>query len=118
MPPVQRTMSDLRSRQEGYEKTEDMTEKTSFADQEDARLIHLNQPQFTKFCNNRVSTAKYNVLTFLPRVPVLTVQEGGQRLLPVHRSPAANPRCVSHRPLDNAGAAALHPGGRCCQRDY
>uniref|UniRef100_A0A3Q3N2G3 ATPase phospholipid transporting 8A1 n=1 Tax=Labrus bergylta TaxID=56723 RepID=A0A3Q3N2G3_9LABR len=50
-----------------YEKTEDMTEKTSFADQEDARLIHLNQPQFTKFCNNRVSTAKYNVLTFLPR---------------------------------------------------
>uniref|UniRef100_A0A3Q1H4J5 Phospholipid-transporting ATPase n=1 Tax=Anabas testudineus TaxID=64144 RepID=A0A3Q1H4J5_ANATE len=41
--------------------------KTSLADQEDARLIHLNQPQFTKFCNNRVSTAKYNVLTFLPR---------------------------------------------------
>uniref|UniRef100_A0A3P9BQ02 Phospholipid-transporting ATPase n=1 Tax=Maylandia zebra TaxID=106582 RepID=A0A3P9BQ02_9CICH len=37
------------------------------ADQEDARLIYLNQPQFTKFCSNRVSTAKYNVLTFLPR---------------------------------------------------
>uniref|UniRef100_A0A7N6FJ31 Phospholipid-transporting ATPase n=1 Tax=Anabas testudineus TaxID=64144 RepID=A0A7N6FJ31_ANATE len=51
----------------GYEKTEDTSEKTSLADQEDARLIHLNQPQFTKFCNNRVSTAKYNVLTFLPR---------------------------------------------------
>ncbi|XP_068181084.1 probable phospholipid-transporting ATPase IA isoform X5 [Antennarius striatus] len=67
MPPVQRTMSDLRSRAEGYEKTEDTSEKTSLADQEDARLIHLNQPQFTKFCNNRVSTAKYNVLTFLPR---------------------------------------------------
>uniref|UniRef100_A0A7N6BJC8 Phospholipid-transporting ATPase n=1 Tax=Anabas testudineus TaxID=64144 RepID=A0A7N6BJC8_ANATE len=47
--------------------TEDTSEKTSLADQEDARLIHLNQPQFTKFCNNRVSTAKYNVLTFLPR---------------------------------------------------
>uniref|UniRef100_A0A8D3D1T7 Phospholipid-transporting ATPase n=1 Tax=Scophthalmus maximus TaxID=52904 RepID=A0A8D3D1T7_SCOMX len=41
--------------------------KTSLADQEDARLIHLNQQQFTKFCCNRVSTAKYNVLTFLPR---------------------------------------------------
>uniref|UniRef100_A0A3Q3CKK4 Phospholipid-transporting ATPase n=1 Tax=Haplochromis burtoni TaxID=8153 RepID=A0A3Q3CKK4_HAPBU len=40
---------------------------TSLADQEDARLIYLNQPQFTKFCSNRVSTAKYNVLTFLPR---------------------------------------------------
>ncbi|XP_031158668.1 phospholipid-transporting ATPase IA isoform X5 [Sander lucioperca] len=67
MPPVQRTMSDLRTRAEGYEKTEDTTEKTSLADQEDARLIYLNQLQFTKFCNNRVSTAKYNVLTFLPR---------------------------------------------------
>uniref|UniRef100_A0A673BEC6 Phospholipid-transporting ATPase n=1 Tax=Sphaeramia orbicularis TaxID=375764 RepID=A0A673BEC6_9TELE len=51
----------------GYEKTEDTSEKTSLADQEDARLIYLNQPQFTKFCSNRVSTAKYNVLTFLPR---------------------------------------------------
>uniref|UniRef100_A0A7N8XAR4 Phospholipid-transporting ATPase n=1 Tax=Mastacembelus armatus TaxID=205130 RepID=A0A7N8XAR4_9TELE len=50
-----------------YEKTEDVSEKTSLADQEDARLIYLNQPQFTKFCSNRVSTAKYNVLTFLPR---------------------------------------------------
>ncbi|XP_067244733.1 phospholipid-transporting ATPase IA isoform X3 [Chanodichthys erythropterus] len=67
MPPVQRTMSDLRSRVEGYEKTEDTSEKTSLADQEDSRLIFINQPQFTKFCCNRVSTAKYNFLTFLPR---------------------------------------------------
>ncbi|XP_026991105.2 probable phospholipid-transporting ATPase IA isoform X6 [Tachysurus fulvidraco] len=67
MPPVQRTVSDMRSRAEGYEKTEDASEKTSLADQEDARLIFINQPQFTKFCSNRVSTAKYNVLTFLPR---------------------------------------------------
>ncbi|XP_029581340.1 phospholipid-transporting ATPase IA isoform X1 [Salmo trutta] len=69
MPPVRRTMSDLRSRVEGYEKTEDTatSAKTSLADQEDARLIFLNQPQFTKFCSNHVSTAKYNVLTFLPR---------------------------------------------------
>ncbi|TKS72135.1 Phospholipid-transporting ATPase IA [Collichthys lucidus] len=41
----------------GYEKTEDTSEKTSLADQEDARMIHLNQPQFTKFCSNRVSIA-------------------------------------------------------------
>ncbi|XP_058506469.1 probable phospholipid-transporting ATPase IA isoform X3 [Solea solea] len=67
MPPVQRTVSDLRTRAEGYEKTEDTSEKTSLADQEDARLIYLNQTQFTKFCCNRVSTAKYNALTFLPR---------------------------------------------------
>ncbi|TSK28102.1 Phospholipid-transporting ATPase IA [Bagarius yarrelli] len=67
MPPVHRTMSDLRTRAEGYEKTEDVSEKTSLADQEDARLVFINQPQFTKFCSNRVSTAKYNVLTFLPR---------------------------------------------------
>ncbi|XP_045063375.1 phospholipid-transporting ATPase IA isoform X3 [Coregonus clupeaformis] len=69
MPPMQKTMSDLRSRVEGYEKTEDTatSAKTALADQEDARLIFLNQPQFTKFCSNHVSTAKYNVLTFLPR---------------------------------------------------
>ncbi|RXN26824.1 phospholipid-transporting ATPase IA isoform X7 [Labeo rohita] len=60
-------MSDLRTRAEGYEKTEDTSEKTSLADQEDSRLIFINQPQFTKFCSNRVSTAKYNFLTFLPR---------------------------------------------------
>ncbi|XP_051505050.1 probable phospholipid-transporting ATPase IA isoform X1 [Myxocyprinus asiaticus] len=67
MPPVQRAVSDLRSRADGYEKTEDASEKTSLADQEDSRLIFINQPQFTKFCSNHVSTAKYNVLTFLPR---------------------------------------------------
>ncbi|XP_034064079.1 phospholipid-transporting ATPase IA isoform X4 [Gymnodraco acuticeps] len=67
MPPVRRTMSDIRSRAEGYAKTENTAERTSLADQADARMIYLNQPQFAKFCNNRVSTAKYNVLTFLPR---------------------------------------------------
>uniref|UniRef100_A0A8C9TZ99 Phospholipid-transporting ATPase n=1 Tax=Scleropages formosus TaxID=113540 RepID=A0A8C9TZ99_SCLFO len=50
-----------------YEKTEDTAQKTSLADQDDARLIFINQPQLTKFCSNRVSTAKYNVITFLPR---------------------------------------------------
>uniref|UniRef100_A0A4W4HD04 Phospholipid-transporting ATPase n=1 Tax=Electrophorus electricus TaxID=8005 RepID=A0A4W4HD04_ELEEL len=57
-------MSTLR---DWYEKTEDQSEKTSLADQADARLIFINRPQFMKFCSNRVSTAKYNVLTFLPR---------------------------------------------------
>uniref|UniRef100_A0A8C9MVS0 Phospholipid-transporting ATPase n=1 Tax=Serinus canaria TaxID=9135 RepID=A0A8C9MVS0_SERCA len=50
-----------------YEKTEDVSEKTSLADQEEVRTIFINQPQLTKFCNNHVSTAKYNIITFLPR---------------------------------------------------
>uniref|UniRef100_A0A8C2UPM6 ATPase phospholipid transporting 8A1 n=1 Tax=Chinchilla lanigera TaxID=34839 RepID=A0A8C2UPM6_CHILA len=51
----------------GYEKTDDVSEKTSLADQEEVRTIFINQPQLTKFCNNHVSTAKYNIITFLPR---------------------------------------------------
>ncbi|XP_028314796.1 phospholipid-transporting ATPase IA isoform X1 [Gouania willdenowi] len=64
MGPVGSSLSD---QSHSYEKTEDTALKTSLADQEDARLIYLNRVQFTKFCCNRVSTAKYNVLTFLPR---------------------------------------------------
>ncbi|XP_069487840.1 phospholipid-transporting ATPase IA isoform X2 [Ambystoma mexicanum] len=64
---VQKTVSEIRSRAGGYEKTEDVSEKTSLADQEEVRTIFINQPQLTKFCNNHVSTAKYNALTFLPR---------------------------------------------------
>ncbi|XP_041042451.1 probable phospholipid-transporting ATPase IA isoform X3 [Carcharodon carcharias] len=67
MPPVRKTVAELRSRAEGYEKTEDASEKTSLADQEDMRTIFINRPQLTKFCSNHVSTAKYNPLTFLPR---------------------------------------------------
>uniref|UniRef100_A0A7M4ESC8 Phospholipid-transporting ATPase n=1 Tax=Crocodylus porosus TaxID=8502 RepID=A0A7M4ESC8_CROPO len=44
-----------------------VSEKTSLADQEELRAIVINQPQLTKFCNNHVSTAKYNIITFLPR---------------------------------------------------
>uniref|UniRef100_A0A674BPC3 Phospholipid-transporting ATPase n=1 Tax=Salmo trutta TaxID=8032 RepID=A0A674BPC3_SALTR len=51
----------------GYEKIGEATSRTSIADLEDARQIFINQPQLTKFCTNHVSTAKYNVLTFLPR---------------------------------------------------
>uniref|UniRef100_A0A8C7G2B6 Phospholipid-transporting ATPase n=1 Tax=Oncorhynchus kisutch TaxID=8019 RepID=A0A8C7G2B6_ONCKI len=65
--PIERTLSDLRSRLGGYEKIEEATSRTSIADLEDARLIFINQPHLTKFCTNHVSTAKYNALTFLPR---------------------------------------------------
>ncbi|OXB63580.1 hypothetical protein ASZ78_014205 [Callipepla squamata] len=78
MPAVQKTVSEIRSRAEDlvcfdfvtgvcYEKTDDVSEKTSLADQEELRTIFINQPQLTKFCNNHVSTAKYNIITFLPR---------------------------------------------------
>ncbi|KAM6361017.1 phospholipid-transporting ATPase IA isoform 4-T4 [Alca torda] len=67
MPAVQKTVSEIRCRAEGYEKTDDVSEKTSLADQEELRTIFINQPQLTKFCNNHVSTAKYNIITFLPR---------------------------------------------------
>ncbi|XP_074848797.1 phospholipid-transporting ATPase IA isoform X5 [Carettochelys insculpta] len=67
MPAAQKTVSEIRSRAEGYEKTDDVSEKTSLADQEEVRTVFINQPQLTKFCNNHVSTAKYNIITFLPR---------------------------------------------------
>uniref|UniRef100_A0A8C3IRS0 Phospholipid-transporting ATPase n=1 Tax=Chrysemys picta bellii TaxID=8478 RepID=A0A8C3IRS0_CHRPI len=67
MPAVQKTVSEIRSRAEGYGKTDDVSEKTSLADQQEMRTVFINQPQLTKFCNNHVSTAKYNIITFLPR---------------------------------------------------
>ncbi|XP_050803362.1 phospholipid-transporting ATPase IA isoform X2 [Gopherus flavomarginatus] len=67
MPAVQKAVSEIRSRAEGYGKTDDVSEKTSLADQEEVRTVFINQPQLTKFCNNHVSTAKYNIITFLPR---------------------------------------------------
>nr|XP_033804523.1 phospholipid-transporting ATPase IB-like [Geotrypetes seraphini] len=54
----------------GYRKADDkMSEATSSADRVEAgvRIIYIGQPQIAKFRNNRVSTAKYSVLTFLPR---------------------------------------------------
>ncbi|KAM4699539.1 LOW QUALITY PROTEIN: phospholipid-transporting ATPase IB [Discoglossus pictus] len=54
----------------GYKKADDeMSGATSSADQAEAaaRVILINQPQTCKFRDNRVSTAKYSMLTFLPR---------------------------------------------------
>uniref|UniRef100_A0A8C8YXS2 Phospholipid-transporting ATPase n=1 Tax=Prolemur simus TaxID=1328070 RepID=A0A8C8YXS2_PROSS len=46
-----------------------MSRATSVGDQLEApaRTIYLNQPHLNKFCDNQISTAKYSVLTFLPR---------------------------------------------------
>uniref|UniRef100_A0A8C3RT06 Phospholipid-transporting ATPase n=1 Tax=Chelydra serpentina TaxID=8475 RepID=A0A8C3RT06_CHESE len=48
---------------------DEMSAAASSADQAEAaaRTIYLNQPQQSKFRDNRVSTAKYSVVTFLPR---------------------------------------------------
>ncbi|KAM5180148.1 phospholipid-transporting ATPase IB isoform 1-T1 [Mantella aurantiaca] len=54
----------------GYKKADDeMSGATSTADQAEAaaRIILINQTQTCKFRDNRVSTAKYSVVTFLPR---------------------------------------------------
>ncbi|XP_041923518.1 phospholipid-transporting ATPase IB isoform X2 [Alosa sapidissima] len=54
----------------GYRKADDeMSGTTSQADPIDAtaRIVLLNHPQTTKFCDNHVSTTKYGILTFLPR---------------------------------------------------
>ncbi|KAK0152284.1 Phospholipid-transporting ATPase IA [Merluccius polli] len=65
--PLGRAVADLRPRGEGYERTQEAASRESLADLEDARLIFINRPQRGKFCNNLVSTAKYNAVTFLPR---------------------------------------------------
>ncbi|XP_023612464.1 phospholipid-transporting ATPase IB isoform X2 [Myotis lucifugus] len=46
-----------------------MSRTTSVGDQLEtpARTIYLNQPHLNKFRDNQISTAKYSVLTFLPR---------------------------------------------------
>uniref|UniRef100_A0A8C4MY49 Phospholipid-transporting ATPase n=1 Tax=Equus asinus asinus TaxID=83772 RepID=A0A8C4MY49_EQUAS len=54
----------------GYKKADDeMSRATSVGDQLEipARTIYLNQPHLNKFRDNQISTAKYSVLTFLPR---------------------------------------------------
>uniref|UniRef100_A0A8C2SNW5 Phospholipid-transporting ATPase n=1 Tax=Coturnix japonica TaxID=93934 RepID=A0A8C2SNW5_COTJA len=54
----------------GYKKADDeMSGATSTADLDEApaRTIYVNQPQQCKFRDNWVSTAKYSVVTFLPR---------------------------------------------------
>ncbi|XP_060682088.1 phospholipid-transporting ATPase IB isoform X2 [Hemiscyllium ocellatum] len=52
----------------GYEKADDEMSGTTSAELDQAgRVININLPQITKFCDNHVSTAKYSVITFVPR---------------------------------------------------
>ncbi|XP_069747548.1 phospholipid-transporting ATPase IB-like isoform X4 [Narcine bancroftii] len=52
----------------GYEKADDEMSGTASTELDQAvRIININLPQITKFCDNHISTAKYSVITFLPR---------------------------------------------------
>ncbi|XP_017865231.1 PREDICTED: probable phospholipid-transporting ATPase IA isoform X5 [Drosophila arizonae] len=65
---IRMTTSFLRRKRKEYE--DDDEEPPNFGSydstDDDKRIITLNGPQPTKYCNNRISTAKYNVLTFIP----------------------------------------------------
>uniref|UniRef100_A0A3B3SIP7 ATPase phospholipid transporting 8A1 n=1 Tax=Paramormyrops kingsleyae TaxID=1676925 RepID=A0A3B3SIP7_9TELE len=62
-----RSPSRFAESRKGYVKAKDTSRKAKSSDQDDSRWIFINQPQSTRFCSNSISTAKYNVLTFLPR---------------------------------------------------
>lgn len=52
----------------GYEKADDEMSGTATSESDHlTRIINVNLPQIIKYCDNRVSTAKYSVITFLPR---------------------------------------------------
>ncbi|XP_072899859.1 phospholipid-transporting ATPase IB isoform X2 [Hemitrygon akajei] len=51
-----------------YQKADDEMSSTANTESDQAaRVININLPQITKFCDNHISTAKYSVVTFLPR---------------------------------------------------
>ncbi|XP_049296342.1 probable phospholipid-transporting ATPase IA isoform X5 [Anopheles funestus] len=58
--------SFLRRKCKEYADDDDATTSGITLDDSDKRVIRLNEPQFQKYCNNHISTAKYSVLSFLP----------------------------------------------------
>ncbi|XP_050743356.1 probable phospholipid-transporting ATPase IA isoform X2 [Drosophila biarmipes] len=61
------TASFLRRKRTEYEDDEDFTSSAGYdADDGERRVINLNGPQPTKYCNNRITTAKYSFISFLP----------------------------------------------------
>ncbi|KAH8300651.1 hypothetical protein KR018_001323 [Drosophila ironensis] len=61
------TASFLRRKRTEYEDDEDFTSSAGYdTDDGERRVINLNGPQPTKYCNNRITTAKYNIISFLP----------------------------------------------------
>ncbi|XP_023030774.2 probable phospholipid-transporting ATPase IA isoform X3 [Drosophila willistoni] len=62
------TASFLRRKRAEYEDDEEFTSSAGYdgGDDGERRVIALNSPQPVKYCNNRITTAKYNVISFLP----------------------------------------------------
>ncbi|KAH8401387.1 hypothetical protein KR009_005099 [Drosophila setifemur] len=61
------TASLLRRKRREYEDDEDFTSSAGYdADDGERRVININAPQPTKYCNNRITTAKYSFYSFLP----------------------------------------------------
>ncbi|XP_032306243.1 probable phospholipid-transporting ATPase IA isoform X4 [Drosophila ananassae] len=61
------TASFLRRKRTEYEDDEDFTSSAGYdPDDGQKRVINLNAPQTTKYCNNRITTAKYSFISFLP----------------------------------------------------
>ncbi|XP_004444374.1 probable phospholipid-transporting ATPase IA isoform X3 [Drosophila pseudoobscura] len=61
------TTSFLRRKRKEYEDDEDITSSAGYdAEDGERRVIILNGAQPVKYCNNRISTAKYNIISFLP----------------------------------------------------
>ncbi|KAH8299708.1 hypothetical protein KR044_004998, partial [Drosophila immigrans] len=60
------TTSFLRSKRREYEDDDDPVPFGSDVEDGEKRIISLNAPQPVNYCNNRISTAKYNFASFLP----------------------------------------------------
>jgi magnesium-transporting ATPase (P-type) len=46
---------------------ENMSVTTAAPDQTETRVFYINQPLKNNFCSNRISTAKYNIFSFIPK---------------------------------------------------
>ncbi|XP_060651447.1 probable phospholipid-transporting ATPase IA isoform X3 [Drosophila nasuta] len=60
------TTSFLRSKRKEYEDDDEPVPFGSDVEEGEKRVIALNGPQPINYCNNRISTAKYSVVSFLP----------------------------------------------------
>ena len=68
------------------------------------RVIQLNNSPANaanRWVDNHVSTAKYNVATFLPKFLYEQFLQVRQPFFLVHSHPTANPKCVTYESVHN-----------------
>ncbi|CAC5421630.1 DRS2 [Mytilus coruscus] len=65
----EKDLSDIVTRTEDYHPMQDVlgSETTEDVEPTQQRVIYINAPQPVKYCNNKVSTAKYSWISFLPK---------------------------------------------------